>query len=100
MGSQAIFGRLVELLHFGGLLSGCDGLEEDFAERLAGEVPAISGEHACRVVAYALKAAYGKEENTEERECLISAYQYAAEAVYGGLGIAGRLIFRYVRVFR
>lgn len=100
MGSRALFGRLVELLHFGGLLPGCDGLEEDFAEKLTEAVPAISKEHARRIMAYAFQAAYGREEESaEERESLKKAYRYAAESVYGGLGVGRRLIFRYVRVF-
>ena len=97
-GCRVTFDRLLDALHYGGLLTDMDGSEEDFAARLA-ETVGISAEEAQDFVSAVSREAFGNTPAGEkEQELAGKVYGSAAEQVYRELGLYKRLIFKYFRV--
>lgn len=67
-GVRPVFGRMVELIHYAGILTDFDGQEEAFPQRLSEEIACISGEEAERLVRLVTEAAFARNggENSGE----------------------------------
>lgn len=98
-GSRRVFFRILEMLHFAGILPGYDGTEADFAPRLAEET-GVPEEVLFRMQEVVTEAAYGFSEASPEGEsCVRKACLLLAEGIYGKLNWNRRLIFRYWKGF-
>jgi transglutaminase-like putative cysteine protease len=97
---RAVFSRLTQLLRFGGYLREFDGTEDDFAERYAAAVPAVTREEAARLLEIVGKAAYGPAAPEEaEEEFVRKICRATAGYVYAGLTRPRKLVFRYIKGF-
>ena len=90
------YGRLLSMLRFSGVLSDCDGQEADFPARLSAAVPAIAEADATRLYRVAEIAAYGSATVPEEEHAFArNLCQRAADALYNGLNVWKRFLFRW-----
>lgn len=97
---RAVFYRMMESLHFGGLLSEYSGSELDFAKRLSEAVPDVSKDDAEELAAIVSKAAFGSTPpDVKENEFTRSVYHCVAASVYVGLTWPKKLVFRFVKAF-
>ena len=100
MKCRRIFGRLMDMLHFAGYMSACNGTEEDFAEKLSGELPCINRDEAEQMTEIVRQAAYGQTEPSEkETEFVRAVYCRAAEFLREEQTGLRKLRFRYTKVF-
>lgn len=100
MDSPALFARLVEALHFSGRMEQWDGLEQDFPQKLAEELPGISQEQISQVVLAVNREAFGdKKPSRQETERARSLYEEVVRKLYGSMRGWKRAVFRYVRFF-
>ena len=94
-----VYGRLVELLHFGGRLQDRDGTEDDFAERLAGAT-CLSSEEAEKLVDIVSRAGYGPFPTDAQSVSFVrSAYRRVADEIYTALPPHRKLSFRWRKAF-
>ena len=99
-GCRVLFDRLTGALHFGGILTECDGSEADFADRLARAVPDISAEEAQSFVETVSRAAFGNSPvSDEEKQLAAAVYGRGAAYTYQGLKWHEKLFFKYVKVY-
>ena len=97
MGCRKIFSRLLQVLHFAGILEGYDGTEEDFAEKLAG-LTGITREEIAKMQEIVCEAAYGfTPPAPEKEECVRKTYLRLAKAVYGTLKWHRKMILRNIK---
>lgn len=100
MNSREIFGRLLQMIHFAGYMTGYGGTEKNFALKLAEELPCIEREEAEQLVETAARAAYGRDgADGEGEELLRQIYFRAGEWIAGELKGLRRLRFRYLKAF-
>lgn len=100
MNCREIFGRLMNMLHFAGYLSGYNGTEKDFTEKLAEAVPDMKREEAERLVESVSRAAYGQSEpEPAENDFARRLYRKTADRLIGEMSAFRRLQFRYVKAF-
>lgn len=100
MNCRALFSRLLETLHFCGVLPEYDGTEEDFARALSETVPAISPSDAERLRTAVHEAAFGPTPPGErETEFVRVLCRRVAAELYGGLSRRGKFVFRYIKAF-
>lgn len=71
MNCRQLFSALLSVLHKKGYMTGCTGNENDFAERLAVEVPCIRPKEAERLIDIVNRAAYGRERPETEEDSLV-----------------------------
>ena len=99
-GCRVLFYRLMETLHFGGVMAEYDGSEADFARRLSEAVPDLSEEESEGFVSAVSRAAFSNTPpNENEDELARSVCGRAAGCVYSGLRLYKRLLFKYIRVY-
>ena len=99
-GCRVLFDRVVNILHFGGVMIEPDGSEEDFAVRLAEAVPDISEAEARDFVEAVSRAAFGNGTATKsEKELAVRICDSAAGRIYGGLRLHEKLIFKYFKAY-
>lgn len=97
---RALFDRLLDTLHYGGVLTDSDGSEEDFAARLTEAVDGVSEEESRCFVEAVCRAAFGKTPPGEkERELAGRVCERAAKQVYDRLKPHRKLVFKYLRVY-
>lgn len=95
-GPRRAFSRLLEMLRRYGLLSGCDGTEADFPQRLAQALPGLGEADARRMTAVTARAAYGEAPPGEEEKAFAAGYYHrAAKEVCAQLPWYRRLGFRF-----
>lgn len=100
MNCRRIFGRLMDMLHFAGYMSGYNGTEENFAEKLSGELPCISRTEAEQMTEIVRQAAYGQREPSgKEMESVKNVYFRTAEFLSKEQTGFSKLRFRYIKVF-
>lgn len=95
------FKRLVQMLHSTGYLVDCDGMEEDFAGRLAGQFPEIGADDIERMVRIVEKSAYGRPESLSKmEEAFVKALcREITKQVLGQLKWYQKLVLQYVSMF-
>ena len=99
-GCRVTFDRMLGALHYGGVLTGSDGSEEDFSARLSEAVPDISREEASLFVETVNRAAFGNSPVTEkEEEPTKKVYKTAAAHAYQKLSPLKKLIFKYFKAY-
>ena len=99
-GCRVLFDRLMDSLHFGGVLSDMDGSEEGFAACLAEAVDGLSAEETKGFVEAVSRAAFGNAaESEEERRLAGAVYKRSADFVYKGLKLPEKLFFKYIKVY-
>lgn len=97
---RAVFHRLMEALHFSGLLLEYTGSEPDFAEQFAQAVPVISGEEAEKMAAIVSKAAFGPEKpDIKEDEFVRFIYRCTVRSIYAELTRPKKIVFRFIKAF-
>ena len=97
---RAVFYRMMEALHFGGLLSEYTGAEPDFAKCLSKAVPGVSKDEAEKIAAIVSKAAFGSTPpDVKENEFARSVYYSVAASVYAGLAWPKKIVFRFIKAF-
>ena len=98
-GCRQVFDRLLQMLHFCGYMTGYDGTQEDFPEKLAASC-ALSHADAARLRQIVERAAYGAGGPEEAEEDFVrKIYLRAAEHLYQELSRTQRLVFRYIKAF-
>lgn len=68
MNCRQIFTLLLSVLHKKGYMTGYNGNENDFAEKLAKEVPCINKKEAKELIQIVSRAAYGKDGSKKEED--------------------------------
>ena len=97
---RAVFYRMMEALHFGGLLLEYSGSEPDFAKRLTEAVSNVSRDEAEKIAAIVSKAAFSSSPpDSEENEFARSVYHSVAASVCVGLAWPKKLVFRFIKAF-
>ena len=97
---RAVFHRLMEALHFAGLLSEYTGSEPDFAGQFAEAVPVISREEAEKLAAIVSQAAFGPEKpDIREDEFVRFIYRCIVRSLYAELTRSKKVIFRFIKAF-
>lgn len=95
-GPRRVFSRLLEMLGHYGLLSGCEGTEADFPQRLAEALPGLGEADARRLAEAAARAAYGETPPGDEEKAFAAGYYHrAAKEVCAQLPWYRRLGFRF-----
>ena len=100
MNCRALFSRLLETLHFCGVLTEYDGTEEDFARVLSEAVPAVSLSDAERLRTAVHEAAFGPTPpDARETEFVRVLCRRISAELYVGLSWRGKFVFRYIKAF-
>lgn len=100
MNCRKIFGILISMLHFCGILKQYDGSESDFADKLSEAIPRISKDEAYILVETVTKAAYGNTKPTkEDNDFVKQIYDRISASVYTKLNWRKKLLFRYLKTF-
>ncbi|MQN02037.1 MAG: transglutaminase domain-containing protein [Lachnospiraceae bacterium] len=87
MNSRQIFGQLLSLLDFTGVLSGYTGNEPDFAAKLSSAVPPLSESDAAKLTRIIQAAAFGAEPETAEDAAFVrNFYKNVSTALESKLG--------------
>lgn len=98
---RAIFYRMIEALHFGGILSEYSGSELDFAKRLTEAVSNVSEDEAEKIASIVSKAAFSSTPpDSEEDKFARSVYHCVAASVYAELKWPKKIIFRFIKAFK
>ena len=100
MNCRELFYRLLELLHFCGILPEYDGSEKDFAQALSEAVPGILPADAERLITAVNEAAFGPSlpDTLETEFTRVLCHRVAAE-LYGGLSRSRKFVFKYIKAF-
>ena len=97
---RTVFHRLMEVLHFTGLLSEYTGSEPDFAEQFAQAVPVISQKEAEKLAAIVSKAAFGPaKSDVKEDEFVRLIYRCTVRSIYAELTRPKKIVFRFIKAF-
>lgn len=97
MGCRKVFSRVLQILRLAGIMEGYDGMEEDFAEKLAG-LTGVAREEIAQMQKIVCEAAYGSvPPMPEKEECVRKTYLHLAEAVYGTLKWHRKIMMRKVK---
>ena len=97
---RAVFHRLMEALHFAGLLLEYTGSEPDFAKQFAEVVPVISGEEAEKLAAIVSKAAFSPQKpDIKENEFVRYIYRCTVRSIYAELMRSKKIVFRFIKAF-
>ena len=97
---RELFYRLIEILHFGGILTEYNGSEKDFARLLSEYVPIIPPSEAERLITLVSEAAFGPSEpDEEETEFVRSLIRRTSAEIYSGLSAREKIVFRYIKAF-
>ena len=101
MGCCAHFNRFVQMLHYAGYLTDCNGMEEDFAVRLAEQFPSAGVENITNMVCIVEKAAYGKPDTVSKMEEVFvkELCRDFSKQIYNGLKWYQKWIFQYGKMF-
>lgn len=83
MGCRRAFDRLIDLLHYGGLLVGQYGSEKNFAAELSESVPEITAEESQRLISILEAENFSaKTAEKEENEFVRNIYYKASSIIY------------------
>ena len=97
---RAVFYRMMEVLHFGGLLSEYTGAELDFARYLSEVVTDVSKDEVEKMAFVVNKAAFSSSPpDSKENEFTRSVYHCIAASVYAGLTWPKKIVFRFIKAF-
>lgn len=96
----ALYARLIAGLHFGGLLTGCDGQEADFGAQLAAVLPELKTLDMDKMLLLVNRDVYGQEPPEEgEAQALLAFYQTAMKLAADRLPFWKRVIFRFCKMY-
>ena len=100
MNCRKIFGLLMQMLHFGGILSEYDGTEEDFAEKLSEVISTVSAKDFERLIDIVTRAAYSEEIPKKSEQIFVKQiYKRTSIFVYNRLKWWQKLIFKYWKTY-
>lgn len=100
MSCRLIFGRLMEMLHWCGVLADMDGTEKSFQDKLQEAVPGCDGKKTEIFIKAVRNAAYGPGgESPEDAAAAVQVYRGIAEALYSRQANWKRFLFKYVKAF-
>lgn len=100
MSCRQIFDRLLDMLHYCGILVEEDGTEPDFGKKLAEAVPGIQEAEAVRFQEIVHLCAYGEEKAGKEKaQETLRFYRDTAKILYEKLPGRRKIVFRYIRGF-
>lgn len=80
MKSREVFAAFLHMLHAAGFLSGYDGTETDFAEKLSEEISCIDRQEADRLTEIVRRAAYGPENSSQAEDEFVRGIYFRTEA--------------------
>ncbi|WP_072524048.1 transglutaminase-like domain-containing protein [Clostridium sp. Marseille-P3244] len=80
MKCREIFAVFIRMLHTAGYLSGYDGTEVDFPEKLSEELPCVERQEAVRLTETVRRAAYGPEGSSEAEDEFVRGICFRVEA--------------------
>lgn len=97
---KVLYARMVEGLHFAGLLTGLDGQEADFAAQLSAVLPELESLDIPTVLLLVDRDAYDREPLPEEsRQAVWQFYETAMTLTAQRLPWWKKLIFRYGKLY-
>lgn len=97
---KALFARMVEGLHFAGLLTGLDGQEADFGAQLSAALPELQKLDIPGMLLLVDRDAYDREPLPEEnRQAVWEFYETAMGLIAQRLPWWKKLIFRYGKLY-
>lgn len=97
---KALFARMVEGLHFAGLLTGLDGQEADFGAQLSAALPELQKLDIPGMLLLVDRDAYDREPLPEEnRQAVWEFYETAMVLIAQRLPWWKKLIFRYGKLY-
>lgn len=97
---KALFARMVEGLHFAGLLTGLDGQEADFGAQLSAALPELQKLDVPGMLLLVDRDAYDREPLPEEnRQAVWEFYETAMGLIAQRLPWWKKLIFRYGKLY-
>lgn len=97
---KALYARLLEGLHFAGLLTGLDGQEADFGAQLSAVLPELQKLDIPRILLLVNRDAYGQESLPEEdRRRMWEFYETAMQLTAARLPWWKKWIFRYGKLY-
>ena len=97
---KALFARMVEGLHFAGLLTGLDGQEADFGAQLSAALPELQKLDIPGMLLLVDRDAYDREPLPEEnRQAVWEFYETAMGQIAQRLPWWKKLIFRYGKLY-
>lgn len=97
---KALFARMVEGLHFAGLLTGLDGQEADFGAQLSAALPELQNLDIPGMLLLVDRDAYDREPLPEEnRQAVWEFYETAMVLIAQRLPWWKKLIFRYGKLY-
>lgn len=97
---KALFARMVEGLHFAGLLTGLDGQEADFGAQLSAALPELQKLDVPGMLLLVDRDAYDREPLPEEnRQAVWEFYETAMTLTAQRLSWWKKLIFRYGKLY-
>lgn len=79
MNCRKVFGLYLRLLHKAGYMSGYNGTERNFAEKLSESISCVRRDEAERIVSIVGRAAYGRGETPEEEEEFVRNIYFRSE---------------------
>lgn len=95
-GVRVLFAKWIQMLQFAGYMTGFDGTEDDFAERLSECVTVISRKEAETTVEIVNRAAYSETLPKESETAFVRAvYLHSADFIYKRLKWYQKFLFRY-----
>lgn len=97
---RKIFGLMIDMLHFSGVLKEYDGTEEDFAKKLSEIVINVSESEVSKMIEIVTEAAYGQTAPKKADQGFVrNMYKRISAFIYNQLKWQKKLIFRYIKAF-
>ncbi len=100
MNGRRLYGKMVDCIHFCGILREMDGTEEDFSKNLAEKVPMISREESENLIELVNQAAFSEKSlEKDEVKRIRNIYFRVAETLYRQLSPIRKLLFKYLYTY-
>ena len=100
MNCRNIFDRLLEMLHWCGVMVDMDGTEKDFSDRFREIVPEDAKEKAAAFLKAVCDTAYGPDKpSREDADTALQVYRCIAQMMYDRQSPGKKFIFRYFKAF-
>ncbi len=100
MSCRRLFDRIIRMLHYSGLLTGCTGSEKDFPQQLSKAVPAVSPDSASRLISILQAVNYADSEvSQDDRKFVEDFSRFLADELYDRLSPFKKPLFKFLYAF-
>lgn len=97
-GCRKVFWQFMAMLHEAGFMQGYTGIEADFAQSMAENLPPVSLSEAKKVQEIVSQAAYGsRKPNEKDNQVVFNIYQKTADFINTSVSRRKKFVMRYIK---